>query len=88
MPKLDPTELGPVGSLRCRRVGCTRGALLHGRGFQLPFCREDLTGLSRRTFDQLVELASLSVFDIDAVAEAAAVVAAARLELRGKRARK
>ena len=85
MPKLATTELGAVGTLRCRRVGCSRGSLLAGNGFQLPFCRAHLVKLKRLTFNALVSVAGRSVFDIDAVAEAAALVAAARLELRGKR---
>ncbi len=88
MPKLETWELGDRSKLHCRRSGCRRNAVTHGHGSELPFCREDLTALSRRTFDALVTVAHRSVFDVDAVAEAAALVASARLELRGKRSRK
>lgn len=88
MPKLEPHELGSVGPLRCRRVDCESGAMIHGAGFQLPFCRSDLARLSRRTFNALVRVSGQSVYDVDAVSEAAALVASARLELRGKRAKR
>jgi hypothetical protein len=87
MPKLDPTEIGEVGSLRCRCADCNRGAMESGDGFELPFCRRHLTKLSRFRFDALVRVSARSVFDIDAVAEAAALVATARLELRRKKLR-
>lgn len=84
MPKLAQWELGGKSRTRCRRAGCRRNASFHGHGSELPFCAEDLRALTRSTFDALVSVAHRSVYDIDAVAEAAALVANARLELRGK----
>lgn len=84
MPKLHSTELGDCDELTCRRAGCRRLVATNGSGWVLPFCAADLRKLSRKTFDALVAVAGRCVFDIDAVAEAAALVAHARLELRGK----
>ena len=84
MPKLAPHELGALDSLVCRRAGCGRNVATNGSGYMLPFCPDDLRRLSRKTFDALSAAAGDSVFDVEGVARATAMVAHARLELSAK----
>jgi hypothetical protein len=76
--------LASPASIKCRRVGCENHACTASNGYDLPFCAADMRLLTLRTFRQLVVVAGRSVFDIDAVSEAAVIVAGARLELRTK----
>lgn len=81
---------GPSETLRCRHAGCNEPSArvipTTQRFYVLdfPFCLEHSRMLSRKTFNKLHAVAGASVFDIESVAEAAALVAAARLELRQK----
>lgn len=90
MMKFARHELGPLDErYRCRRAGCEQPVATIGTGnncsgFALPFCPTHLGNISRSTFHMLCDAAGGSVFDIDAVATAAALVASARFQLREK----
>lgn len=78
-------SFGEAGLIKCRRVGCENDACTaKENGYDLPFCAADMRLLRHRTVRALIAVSGRSVFDIDAVSEAAVIVAGARLELRTK----
>ena len=64
------------GDFACRMPGCARLVIRTDDGFHLPFCREHLEPLGRKTFYVLRLLAKLSPFDAERCVKAERAVGA------------
>lgn len=71
MPKLALHQVGDIEDRECSAPGCKKGARASGStGYALPFCLPHLEALPARTYSALERMASASVYDRAAVAEA------------------